>query len=209
MFASAQRPDQPEHPDLTLLLNRMRQGDRDAGEQAVRLVYSELHRIASREMRHEQPGHTLRTTALVHEAYLRFVAAGSLEIRSREHFFAIASRQMRRILVDHARLASRQKRGGGAVKLDIDQLQLAGGERSIADLVSLDEALNELERVEPRAAQVVELRHFGGYTDREVMDALSLSLSTVRRDWEFARAWLLDWMQRDAKNVERAPGRAT
>ena len=180
-------------PDLTLLLNRMRQGDRDAGEQAFAQVYGELHRIASREMRREAPGHTLQTTALINEAYMRFVSAGSLQIENRGHFFAIASQQMRRILVDHARATRTQKRDGGA-KVDLEKIQLAAQGRSV-DVLLLDEALRELEQIQPRAAQVVELRYFGGYTDKEVVEALGLSLATVRRDWEYARSWLFQWMR--------------
>ena len=182
--------------DLTLLLNRMQNGDRAAAEEATARIYGELHRIASREMRRERPGHTLQTTALVNEAYLRLTAAGSLEIESRGHFMALASQQMRRILVDHARSAGAQRRGGGAVQIDLDEAQ-AGTEGRSLDLLLLDESLAELERIDPRAARVVELRYFGGYTDKEAVEALGLSLATVRRDWEFARSWLFRRMQGD------------
>src|SRR5579871_1284318 len=144
----------------------MRHGDQDAGEAAVDLVYGELHRIASGQMRHERPGHTLQTTALVHEAYLRLIGSDSLEIQNRGHFFAVASQQMRRILVDHARATQVQRRGGGAAQVALDQVQL-GSETQSINVLLLDEALSALERLEPRAAQVVELRYFGGYTDKE------------------------------------------
>jgi|HubBroStandDraft_1064217.scaffolds.fasta_scaffold01006_6 RNA polymerase sigma factor (TIGR02999 family) len=180
--------------DLTVLLNRMQKGDRAAAEEAASRIYGELHRIASREMRRERPGHTLQTTALVNEAYLRLAAAGSLEIQSRGHFYAVASQQMRRILVDHARSAGAQRRGGGAVQVDIDAVQM-GAEGRGPDLLMLDESLAELEKMDPRAAKVVEMRYFGGYTDKEVVDALGLSLATVRRDWEYARSWLFRRMQ--------------
>ena len=180
-------------PDLTLLLNRMRQGDRDAGDKALTEVYDELRRIAAREMRRDGPGHTLQTTALIHEAYLRFVNAGSLQIENRGHFFAIASQQMRRILVDHARAVRTRKRDGGA-QVDFAKIQLAAQGRGV-DVVLLDDALRELEQIQPRAAQVVELRYFGGYTDKEVVEALGVSLATVRRDWEYARSWLFQWMR--------------
>jgi RNA polymerase sigma-70 factor, ECF subfamily len=183
-----------EPSDVTLLLNRMRNGDSAAGDEAASLVYDELHRIAAREMRHENEGHLLQTTALVHEAYVRLAGSGSLEIQNRGHFFAVASRQMRRILVDYARSSNAQRRGGGAAKVDLDQLQIAVDPRS-DDVVSLDEALRELERIYPRAAKVVELRYFGGYTDTEVVEALGVSTATVRRDWEFARSWLFKQMQ--------------
>ncbi len=172
----------------------MQKGDRAAGEEAAAKIYGELHRIASREMRRERPGHTLQTTALVNEAYMRLAAAGSLEIQSRGHFFAVASQQMRRILVDHARSAGAQRRGGGAMQVDLDAVAIGVEGRSV-DLLLLDESLAELEKIEPRAAKVVELRYFGGYTDKEVVEALGVSLATVRRDWEFARSWLFRRMQ--------------
>jgi RNA polymerase sigma-70 factor, ECF subfamily len=188
------KAEEPAPSNVTALLNRMRRGDRQAGDEVAGLVYQELHRIASREMRHEREGHTLQTTALVHEAYMRLAGAQSLEIQNRGHFFAVASQQMRRILVDHARSNSAQRRGGVAVRVDLDKLQVAAAERSI-DVILLDESLRELERLEPRAAKVVELRYFGGYTDKEVVEALGVSLATVRREWEFARSWLFDKMQ--------------
>ena len=192
--------------DLTLLLNRMQKGDSAAAEQAASMVYGELHRIASREMRRERSGHILQTTALVNEAYMRLSAAGSLEIQSRGHFMAVASQQMRRILVDHARSAGAQRRGGGAVQIDLDDVQAGIGGRSL-DLLSLDESLAELEHLDPRAAKVVEMRYFGGYTDREVVEALGVSLATVRRDWEFARSWLFCRMQGVADPRRTAAGK--
>lgn len=197
---SVQKSGEAEQPDVTLLLKRMGQGDREAGDQAIELVYTELHRIASREMRREQPGHTLQTTALVNEAYLRLVGGAPLEIQNRGHFFAIASQQMRRILVDHARSAMAQRRGGGAVRVELEKVGIGVEEQSLEDLLGLDEALTELERIEPRAAQIVVLRYFGGHTDKELVDMLGLSLATVRRDWEFARAWLFDRMKGQSRD---------
>lgn len=185
--------DNPTPSGLTHLLNRMQSGDRNAGEQAVGLVYDELHRIASRQMRGERDGGQLQTTALIHEAYMRLVGGGPIEIQSRGHFFAIASQQMRRVLVDAARSERAQKRGGPALKISLEAVNIGTGSRS-EDLLALDEALRELERIDPRAAKVVELRYFGGYTDKEVVDTLGVALSTVRRDWEFARSWLFDKM---------------
>jgi RNA polymerase sigma factor (TIGR02999 family) len=182
-----------QSPDLTLLLNRMGQGDREAADQAAGLVYGELHRIASRQMRPEHPGHLLQTTALINEAYVRLAGSGPLEFQNRGHFFSIASRQMRRILVDYARAENAAIRGGGAIKVDLEAVRLPAEGQSI-DVCLLDEALQELERVDPRAAHVVELRYFGGYTDKEVVEVVGASLATVRRDLEFARAWLLDFM---------------
>jgi RNA polymerase sigma factor (TIGR02999 family) len=182
-----------EKSDLTLLLTQMQRGDPQAGEKAIALVYSELHRIASRELRGERPGHLLQTTALIHEAYTRLIGSQGLEIQNRVHFFAIASRQMRRVLVDYARTNHAQKRGGGASQVALDQVHAGIDPRAI-DLVALDQSLHDLESVDPRAAQVVELRFFGGYTDQEIGGALGVSVPTVRRDWEFARSWLFDRM---------------
>lgn len=174
----------------------MGHGDSEAGEAAAALVYGELHRIASREMRHERAGHTLQTTALIHEAYMRLAGGQVLEVLSRAHFFAIASQQMRRILVDHARSANAQRRGAGGLKLSLDQVRAGAPEQNV-DVLLLDESLSELARIEPRTAQVVELKYFGGFTDKEVVDALGVSLATVRRDWEFARSWLFTRMRKD------------
>lgn len=179
--------------DLTGLLNRMQSGDPRAGEEAVGLVYAELHRIASKELRRERPNHLLQTTALIHEAYARLAGSQSLQVQNRSHFFAIASQQMRRILVDYARARNAQRRGRGAPNVELDGVQIGISPRSI-DLLLLDESLDELQRIDSRAAKVVELRFFGGYGDREVVEVLGVSLASVRRDWEFARAWLFDRM---------------
>jgi RNA polymerase sigma factor (TIGR02999 family) len=178
---------------ITVLLRQMQLGDLQAGEQAVALVYDELRRIAARELRHERSTHTLVTTALLNEAYIRLVGSSPIEIQSRGHFFAVASQQMRRILVDHARAKNAQRRGGGAIQISLDEIQ-AGQPGPGIDLLLLDEALRDLQAVEPRAAKVVELRYFGGYTDKQVVEVLHVSLATVRRDWEFARCWLFDRM---------------
>ena len=195
-MAAAPESGKAEPSNLTLLLKQMQRGDHHAAEEAVAMVYGELHRIAARELRNERPGHLLQTTALIHEAYARLVDSDTLEIQNRVHFFAIASQQMRRILVDYARARDSQRRGGGAVTVGLDRIQAGCDPRAI-DLLSLDEALLELQRIDPRAAQVVELRFFGGYTDQEVVEALGVSLATVRRDWEFARSWLFDRMHGD------------
>ena len=192
--------DGPGPGELTYLLNRMQSGDKEAGEQAVALVYDELHRIAARQMRGEHGDGQLQTTALIHEAYLRLIGTGPIEIQNRGHFFAIASKQMRRILVDGARSEHAQKRGGPALKVPLDEARMAARSRD-HDWVALDEALTDLERLDPRASKVVELRYFGGYTDKEVVEALGIALSTVRRDWDFARSWLLDRMYGGRKSV--------
>jgi RNA polymerase sigma-70 factor, ECF subfamily len=178
---------------LTLLLNRMAQGDSEAAESATQFIYAELHRIASRELGPERRGHILQTTALVNEAYLRLAESASLEFRDRGHFFAVASRQMRRILVDYARKGKAARRGGGAVAVGLDSVQIRAEDKSV-DVLLLDQALDRLKQLDARATQVVELRYFGGYSENEVADAVGIALITVRRDWEFAKSWLLDFM---------------
>lgn len=193
----------PPHPDgnntgnLTGLLQRMQAGDQNASEQAVGLVYGELHRIASRELRGERPDHLLQTTALIHEAFVRLVGSQPFAFQNRGHFFAIASQQMRRILVDHARARNAQRRGAGVINIDLDGAHQLGMAPRGIDLLLLDESLHELQLLDARAAKVVELRFFGGYSDREVVEALGVPMATVRRDWEFARAWLFDRMSGD------------
>jgi RNA polymerase sigma-70 factor (ECF subfamily) len=199
MRSRLEKPEDAQPPQITRLLKQMQLGDRDAGDQAVALVYNELHKIAANHLRKEAPGHTLVATALIHEAYVRLAGGATFEIHDRGHFFAIASQQMRRILVDHARGKNAQRRGSGAIQVGLDQVHVGSMHVSLnpppIDLLLLDGSLRELERLEPRAAKVVELRYFGGYTDKEVVEALGVSLATVRRDWEFARCWLFDRMQ--------------
>lgn len=192
-----------ENRQITALLNEMQQGNHEAGEKASALVYGELKRIASRQLRGERPGHTLVTAALVNEAYLRLSEGEPFPVRSRGHFFAIASQQMRRILVDHARAKKAGRRGGGALNVGLDQAEQGSSPPPDFDVLSLNEALKELEAVDPRAAQVVELRYFGGYTDKEVVEALSVPFTTVRRDWEFARCWLADRLQSRMQQAAR------
>lgn len=181
--------------NLTGLLQRMQAGDSRASEKAVGLIYDELHRIAARAIHHERQDHLLQTTALINEAYVHLIGEQPVEIQSRGHFFAIASQQMRRILIDYARARDAKRRGGaGALKLSLDGIDIGAAPRGI-DLLLLDESLQELQQIDPRAAQVVEMRFFGGYKDKEVMEALGVSLATVRRDWEYARVWLFDRMK--------------
>ena len=195
---SAEEGDNPSRSALTLLLNRMQRGDREAAEKAAELIYGELHRLASREIRHEKQGHILQTTALVNEAYLRLAGSASLEFQNRGHFFAVASRQMRRILVDYARADRAPSRAGGAITVGLDTVRIAVEAQSI-DVLVLDEALQALERLDPRAAQVVESHYFAGYEYEEIAEALGVSFSTVRRDWDFAKAWLHDFMNGQGK----------
>jgi RNA polymerase sigma factor (TIGR02999 family) len=174
-------------PDLTSLLARAGRGDEAAANEAMDVLYRELHRIAAARIRHEQAGHTLQATALVSEAYVRLLS-GLGSVNDRKHFFAMASDTMRRVLVDHARKKQSDKRGAGALRVTLNDLP--DFETHDFDILAVDQALTRLAATDPRAVRVVELKFFCGHTDREVADILDLSLATVRRDWEFARAWL-------------------
>jgi RNA polymerase sigma factor (TIGR02999 family) len=169
-------------------VEQARQGDPAALEQLLRLVYDELHTIAGRHLRRERPGHTLQPTALVHEAYLRLVGGSGLSAANRVHFLRAASRAMRQALVDHARARSALKRGAG-LQITLDDA-VAGHTPPIIDMLALDDALARLAAAEPRWAQVVELKFFAGLDVPEIAEALDISPATVKRDWQFARAWL-------------------
>ena len=175
--------------EFTALLIEYRSGSQEAGDQLVVLVYQDLRRLAQYYLQQERPEHTLQATALVHEAYLRLFDEGTFEWRDRAHFFAIAARQMRRILVDYARQMQAEKRSGGQIKLSLEEVTGEAAQRD-EDLIALDEALSQLEKVSLRASQIVELRFFAGLTEKEVAQALGISLATLKRDWDFAKAWL-------------------
>ncbi len=180
---------------VTALLQAWRTGDDEALAQLTPIVYDELHRLAHRYMRGEQAGHTLQTTALVNEAYIRLVDSRRVGWQSRAHFFAIAAQLMRRILVDIARRQRFQKRGGGRQTVSLaDGFELATSVRP--DVVAVDEALQELARLDPRKAQVVELRFFGGLSLEETAEALKVSTDTIGRDWRAAKAWLTRELKR-------------
>ncbi len=174
--------------EVTELLVAWREGDERALDQLMPLVYEELRRLASGYMKSERPDHTLRTTALVHEAYLRLVDT-DVPWQDRIHFFAIAATVMRRILVDHARGKRRAKRGGGATPITLDEALLVTDDPA-ADVLALDEALTRLEAIDERKARAVELHYFSGLTYDELAGALGVSAATVDRDLRFARAWL-------------------
>jgi len=174
---------------VTQLLAKVGAGNQAAFDEVFPLVYAELRRIAAREMRREKPGRTLQTTALVHEAYLRLLKDASLSFENRAHFLGIAARAMREILIEHARARAARKRGGGAVRLTLDDLVAPVPSLSI-DVLALDEALQRLARLDERHARVVELRYFGGLSVEETAVALELSPATVKRAWTIARAWL-------------------
>lgn len=164
-------------------------GSQAAFDELFPLVYAELRRIAAREMRREKPGRTLQTTALVHEAYLRLLKDAALSFENRSHFLGIAARAMREILIEHARARAARKRGGGGVRLTLDDA-VAGAAAPSIDVLAIDEALQRLARLDERHARVVELRYFGGLSVEETAVALSLSPATVKRAWTLARAWL-------------------
>ena len=176
---------------ITALLGELRQGNKAARDQLVTLVYPELRRIAAHYLKQERPDHTLRATALVHEVYVRLFGSEHVDWQSRAHLFAAVARDMRHILVDYARARNAKKRPDGHVVISLTDIEPAAGERN-EDLVALDEALSRLEQIDPRASQVVELRYFTGLSERETAEALHISISTLKRDWNFAKTWLFD-----------------
>jgi RNA polymerase sigma-70 factor (ECF subfamily) len=187
MQRSAQ-PGEAAVSDISGLLRAWSEGDRNALERLTPIVYNELHRLARRYMRGERPGHSLQTTALVNEAYMRLLDYKRIAWQDRAHFFAISAQLMRRILVEHARRHN-LKRGGGVPHVSLEEAAVVGGERA-TDLVALDDAMNALERLDPRKVQVVEMRFFGGLSVEETAEVLKVSAITVMRDWSTAKAWL-------------------
>jgi RNA polymerase sigma factor (TIGR02999 family) len=175
--------------EVTLLLDRLADGDRSAEEALMPRVYLELHRLAMARLRTERPGHTLQATALVHEAYLRLCRSDDLKFENRAHFFSLAARLMRRILVDYARQRCAQKRGVGTPLLSLDGV-IAVSEIQSIEALDVDELLNQLAAFNPRQAQVVEMKFYGGLTEEEISVALGKNVRTIRRDWLMARAWL-------------------
>jgi RNA polymerase sigma factor (TIGR02999 family) len=192
--------------DITGLLKAWRQGDEQALEQLMPLVYAQLRAQARRYMRNEPSGATLQSTALVHEVYLRLINAQDVDWHDRVHFFALSAQLMRRILVDAARARAAVKRGGGAARadhssaVDLDQLPSADSNAALS-LCALDDALESLTRIDPRRAKVIELRFFGGLSVEETADVLHVSPQTVMRDWRLARAWL----SRELRGDDGAP----
>lgn len=174
---------------VTQLLLDWGNGDKAALDKLVPVVYQELRRLAAYYMRRERPGHTLQTSALVNEAYMRLVDYSQMRWQSRAHFFAVAAQAMRRILVEHARKRHFAKRGGGALKVSFDEAAIVSQEQA-ADLVALDDALTSLEAMDERKARIVELRYIGGLNIEETAEVLSISPATVQREWRAAKAWL-------------------
>lgn len=180
----------PTSNEVTQLLLAWSDGEEAALDKLIPLVHRELHRLAHRYMSQERPDHTLQTTALVNEAYLRLVDSSRVRWQNRAHFFAICAQLMRRILVDYARSRRYLKRGGDAQRVSLDEALVVSQERG-ADLVALDDAINALAQVDPRKGRVVELRYFGGLSVEETADVLKISPDTVLRDWRLAKVWLL------------------
>ena len=178
----------PEPGEITSLLHRLRSGDRAAEDRLVEKAYPELHRIAAAHFRHERTGHLLQPTALVNEAWQKFVALDAVELSDRVHFLSLCSRLMRQILVDHARRRATHERAVESMRID---------DRIEPDTLDLDVALRKLEESQPRAARVVELRYFGGLSTEEIAECLEVSPATVKRDWVAARAWLYGQLHGD------------
>ena len=179
----------PTREDVTQLLRAWSDGDQEALEKLMPLVYDELRRLARHYMRRERPGHILQTSALVNEAYLRLIDASQVSWQNRAHFFAISAELMRRILVDFARAQQSQKRGAGVPAVSLDE-QLDVSEQRL-DLAALDDALKALAALDPRKSRIVELRFFGGLSAEETAEVLKVSPETVKRDWKLAKVWLL------------------
>lgn len=180
----------PMDDDVTQLLVQYQSGDSKAEDRLWDAVYDELRTLARHRMRGERKDHTLGTTALVHECYLKLVDQTQVEWDSRLHFYAMASRIMRNILVDYARRRTAQKRGGGAPHVDLEKVQLSDSQETANLFIALDTALSELASMDERMAKVVEYRFFGGMTEKEIAELLDVSARTVRRDWRKAKGWL-------------------
>jgi RNA polymerase sigma factor (TIGR02999 family) len=179
--------------DVTQLLAAWGSGDKAAFDKLLPLVHAELRRIAQRQMRQERPGHTLQATALVNEAYLKLAGDQGLEWRDRAHFFAVCAQVMRHILIDHARSRGREKRGGGAIQVSLNDALVVEDEQT-TDILALNEALSALEQMDAQKARIVELRYFAGLTVEETAAVLNTSPRTVRREWRRAKAWLYRMM---------------
>lgn len=187
----------PARHQITELLAEWREGNQSALDELYPLVYDELHRLARRYMSKERKDHTLQTTALINEAYVRMVDQKNVNWANRSHFFAISAQIMRRILIDHARRHAYAKRGGGAQQVSLEEVAAIAPEQG-RELVRLDEALKTLAERDPRRSQVVELRYFGGLNNEEIAGVLHVSENTVTRDWNMARAWLYQQLTENA-----------
>ena len=183
-------PEDAAPTRVTMLLDRLRDGDANALDQLVPLIHTELRRLARAQMRHERPGHTLQATALAHEAYLRLVRLENQDWRDRAHFLGVAAAVMRRLLIDHARKHGAERRGAGAVHVELDEAAHVGAADRNDDLLALDDALARLAALDERQARIVEMRFFAGLGVEETAAALGISERTVKREWSVARSWL-------------------
>ncbi len=190
-------------PNVTELLRNWSDGDKQAQEKLFQVVYNELHRQAARYLRNEQPGLSLQTTDLIHEAYLRLISQQHVEWQNRLHFFAIAAKVMRRILVDHVRGRQAAKRGGSDIRLPLEDAMVVLPGQDL-DFVALDEALTRLAEIDPQQSQIVELRFFSGLSVEETAKVLDVSERTVKRDWNVAKAWLRRELSRGGQGGARA-----
>ncbi len=187
--------------DITVLLNAATAGDRQAADRLLPIIYDALRKLAAVKMARETPRHTLQATALVHEAYLRLVKDEKARWQNRRHFFAAAAEAMRRILIERARRYTRLKHGGGMERVPFQEDQLLASERA-PEILALDEALDRLEKTDPRQAEVVKLRYFVGLTVVETAETIGVSPATVKLDWSYARAWLHREMKRDGSDPQ-------
>jgi RNA polymerase sigma factor (TIGR02999 family) len=175
---------------VTQLLIDWREGDETALNELIPIVYDELRRMAHRYMRQERPGHTLQTTALINEAYIRLVDHKGIRWKNRAHFYGVAAQAMRRVLVDYARTRGSAKRWGGMRRVDLDEAA-AVAKKQAEDLLALDDALTKLASIDPRKSMIVEMKYFGGMTAEEIAEAIGVSVPTINREWNPAKAWLL------------------
>jgi RNA polymerase sigma factor (TIGR02999 family) len=196
----------PPKEDVTGLLIAAHAGDREAADRLMQAVYEDLRRKAAAFLRREKPGHTLQPTALVHETYLRLIDQDRVAWKNRPHFLGVAAEMMRRVLVDHARGRRAAKRGGGGVRVTLDEALARSGPREI-DLIALDEALDKLAALDPQLSRVIDLRAFGGLTVEETAEVLQISPATVKRHWAFASAWLKNRMDGPGVASEPEPRR--
>lgn len=199
MDSASPRPQDESGPsrhsrEVTVLLDAIHEGDANATDRLLMLVYDELRALAQSRMRNEPAGHTLQPTALVHEAYMRLIGDGNAKWENRGHFFGAAALAMRRILVERARRYKQPKHGGGRKRLDIDQIDKTADHASDTDLIALDEVLKKLEEHDPRMAQIVMLRFFAGLSVEDTAAAMDISPRTVKREWAVAKAWLFQQM---------------
>ncbi len=188
-YTDRKMPDALDQNQVTTVLAEWKNGSDHARDRLIDLIYGELRKMAAASLRNERKDHTLQPTALVHEMYLRLFGAEAITLHDRNHLFAVAARQMRRILIDHARAIQSEKRGGGGMRVSLDQAGEVASTRE-QDVLDVDAGLSQLPQLDQRAAEVVELRFFAGMTESQAAAVIGISVATLKRDWEFARVWL-------------------